>query len=715
MTRRRTKRKGMQKGTARMAGEPATRSHAIGPLGTALAGLMLGASWNLAGAHEIAVAGQISIADMHTISVVFEDELDSSAFHAISISGGIEVAEYSHVPDGPNLLLVELKESTPLVSGEVCTITVEDPAGGAPAQFSFEAFSLEGEVANIRESQLPGGGISTNVSGAPGWNLGDPIRIVPYFACSSAMGLLYAHRLTGDTSLLDDARRYLDWHGDHFEPDGTITDYTGRFPNYSSTGDFDSTDSYGALYLMLQWLYHQETEDFEYLREALPFLELAEQAMDLTYEPDNLTWAKPTYRVKYTMDNAEVVQGYFAAARLAEILGEEEFYSHSIERARLVREAVHSELFVDEPAPGRYGWAKSEGGTIHQGWEWEDYYPHATANEFAIFYTHTGTDPQGIAAWEAHREQFLPGGVPHPRASWAMPASALRMGDDAAFLAAMPRVLENHREWHYAHRSGHLIKLAWLTREVRVRVPEVKGHLAVRADFTDPAWRGAYRMRFHRLGELMGFDNRMTYEYPRASLDPHAVHTIYFLKEGRFLHLGIHARDRFITSAAERIDSDGLAPFSIRDALDPDVYHAIFYTFHPDEGSATIPVPHPAHLFKGENRARTAFEFLDGGNAPNNPDSRDTGYFLHLRIPLDHPSAGALPPGTRRFELGLRIADMDGTPGQEWPWGSGAEGRVMQLSKGTDLATSTSNMAELEAAIPESTSPTSDLWIITGR
>lgn len=681
--------------------------------GSLLAAAFLAGAWNSAGAHSINVAGQISLADLHTVSVVFEEELDDTASYGITINGGILVEDYSFVEGGPNLLLVHLDESTPLQATQVYTIQVTDPEGGPIAHFSFQAFSVESEVFNIRASQMPDGGISTNYSGAPVWNPNDPIRVVPYFACISGMGLVFAHRLTGEAALLDDVRSYLDWHSARFEPDGTITDYTGFYPNYNSTGDYDSSDSYGAFYLLLHWLLYQETEDLDYLSDSLPGLLNAAAAIDLTYEPDDLTWAKPTYKIKYTMDNAEVFQGYFAGARLAQVLGEEALYDEWIGRADAVREAIHTHLFVNTPSPGRYAMAMGSSGHIHDGWE--TYYPDASANEYAIYYTHLPGDAQAQSAWQSHKTRFMAGNVPDPGASWSLAAVAHRMEDRAAFLAAMPRIINNHRQYRYAHTSGGLLELAWLSRETRLRIPATEQSLPVGADFEDDAWRGAGRLRFHRFGGMVGFDNRETYEFPTPNPDPDALHTVYFLQEGSFLHVGLHARDRSITTAGDSGDSDGLSVLSIRDAADPDVIHTITHTFHPDAGAGTIPTPLPGSLFAQGSMAQAAYSFIGAGNTPNDPGDEDEGYFLHLRIPLDHPAAGGLQAGEQHFTFGLRIADMDGTPGESWPWDNGAFGRMMQLSEGLGVASYTVDRAELGEPMPEHNSVGPEMWMILGE
>ena len=71
--------------------------------------------------------------------------------------------------------------------------------------------------------------------------------------------------MKGDRSNLEAARLYFNWHAAHINPDSTIFDYTGTYPNYSSTGDYDSTDSYGALFLMALWQYYVATGDADFV------------------------------------------------------------------------------------------------------------------------------------------------------------------------------------------------------------------------------------------------------------------------------------------------------------------------------------------------------------------------------------------------------------------------------------------------------------------
>ena len=56
---------------------------------------------------------------------------------------------------------------------------------------------------------------------------------------------------------------------------------------------------------------------------------------------------------------------------------------------------------------------------------------------------------------------------------------------------------------------------------------------------------------------------------------------------------------------------------------------------------------------------------------------------MELRLDLSDPAlCGAPANPSLDITVGLRLADMDGTPGESWPWGNGAYGTMSQLSPG---------------------------------
>ena len=136
-------------------------------------------------------------------------------------------------------------------------------------------------------------------------------KVVPYFSCFTALGLL---ETDGNQETV---KKYINWHFAHINTSadvngvvGTIYDYYIENKDLSEepTDDYDSTDSYGALFLTLLRRYAEVTSDNALLTDNRDKIDLAAEAM-MSTELNGLTWAKPTYKVKYLMDNAEVIKG----------------------------------------------------------------------------------------------------------------------------------------------------------------------------------------------------------------------------------------------------------------------------------------------------------------------------------------------------------------------------------------------------------------------
>jgi len=171
---------------------------------------------------------------------------------------------------------------------------------------------IAAELPRLRGFQLPNGAIT--MYGIRG---GGRSKLTPYFSCSAALGLLAG----GD---IEAAGRYIQWHFNHLEQDGTIFDYTieveGGSSTETSTNDCDSVDSYAALFLILLDEYAKAGGDRALLEAHREDIARVVAAMDAMKQL-GLTYAKPNYKVFYLMDNCEVAAGYRAAASLWGMLG----------------------------------------------------------------------------------------------------------------------------------------------------------------------------------------------------------------------------------------------------------------------------------------------------------------------------------------------------------------------------------------------------------
>lgn len=636
------------------------------------------------------LASVTSLQDQRSVTLIFTGELNpataaSAANYGFTPARTVESAQVDGAAG--NIVHLRLTAASPLAEGtdyQARVLGGQDAWGQTlpVSSATFTAHSVQSEAVRIKRAQLPDGAISLSGPPTGTWVNGNPVRIVPYFACHAVEGLVSAWRMTGDRSNLESARLYFDWHASHMNPDSTIFDYTGTYPNYSSTGDYDSTDSYGALFLMALWHYYVATGDTDYVAGKWSTIGKAVAAMDLTLEPDNLTWAKPTYLIKYTMDNCEVFQGYFAAARLAETLGHAAEYQTWIGKAEAVKAALRADMWRGSDSPPRYAVHKGQG----LGEYWNAYYPGGMANDFAIMYAHQPSDARVQAAWQATRDQFLPGYVPDSGVSVFAAFAALRAGDSAGHAAAFASTQKRLRQSGYTNEAGLVLQLAAETRTAAAVVPAVQSAPVMDGLLDEAAWVPAGRLWFHRYGVMVGADNDETYDFPGNAIDPDGSTELSFVNLGRRLFVGVTARDRYLTSGESRADSDGISHLYIRDPMNAATLHDVSYTFFAD-GGAPVTGPTAAGALAALPPGSAAFTFLPGANTVNQSSDSDSGYRMELALDLSDPALGAFPAGpSLDLTFGLRIADMDGTPAQPWPWSNGAYGTMMQLSSGLAAA-----------------------------
>lgn len=509
-------------------------------------GLALGAALSLPAAalaaegtrdsNAAALAAQPSLWERNEVWIIFEEDLDPA------LAGGAgnfllqpphRVVSATPHPDAANVVRLELCPLDPLEADTVYTVRLAEGGEDFDPYYShttFTARSLPAELRHILGTQLPDGAIAINRSRETGWVRGVGVRIVPYFACMSAVALVKGYSITGDEQLLAAVRDYVDWHVAHFNEDDTINDYRGTYPNYPSTGDYDSTDSYGSLFIYLLWQYYMHTGDAGYIEAHYPNVLRAVNAIELTMEEDNLTWAKPQWHIKYTMDNVEVFQGYSAAAQIARVLGRTEDFAAFADKADKTREAVLGELYFADADPPRFSVGKDNGGEIFGGWE--VYYPDGMANDFVLAYLLPAGDERAAAAWSEGRSLFLRNNLPADDVEFFMSKAAHRHDDTLAYLLATARGSAKHARSDWSFNSGHLIRLAHQLRGYTAKVPLVED-----ASRGSVAWDQAMRLPLHPLGEALEADNRQVSRFDFAD----GFHVASLLRDGEGLALSVES------------------------------------------------------------------------------------------------------------------------------------------------------------------------------
>ena len=157
---------------------------------------------------------------------------------------------------------------------------------------------------------------------------GSYYKICPYFSNFAAVALLD----NPTKNNIQVVKNWIIWVFNHLNADGSIYDYYTNKINggtdYASIEalpdenipDYDSQDSYAATFLTLLRSYAETVpEEIPWLNSYSAKIELVGRAIyavtdDSTHKfsgdnNDGLCVAKPSYQVKYTMDNSEVYEG----------------------------------------------------------------------------------------------------------------------------------------------------------------------------------------------------------------------------------------------------------------------------------------------------------------------------------------------------------------------------------------------------------------------
>lgn len=237
---------------------------------------------------------------------------------------------------------------------------------------------------NIFDSVLPSGMLAMY----PVKDLGlkDKV-IVPYWAnlavCGMATELKFGN-YWDKKGLEYTAWNVLDWY--KYRQDsrtGYVQDYVydKTTKTESASGDMDSVDSYSATYLKALDCMYKATNNKTKLASYYDSAKLANQAIMSVMDVDGLTWAKPSYKIKYLMDNIEVVSGLDALSNIANTLNDSAFANKVKKFSNGVESAINKKMWNQKTLS--YDWAianEDDGKEIKYTTDWSIYYPDALEN-----------------------------------------------------------------------------------------------------------------------------------------------------------------------------------------------------------------------------------------------------------------------------------------------------------------------------------------------
>ena len=268
-------------------------------------------------------------------------------------------------------------------------------------------------------------------------------RISPYFANISAVGLIAA-----DTrASREGALRWMQWYLDHLNatssnvPANSVFDYVYNpvAKTETPTGDFDSVDSYASTALNLAYSAYAsgDTKLRGFVSKNIGMYEAV--AKILTYGAPtgvriqagsvdaDLTIAKPSYPIAYTMDNVEVYSGLADLARLEALLSRGARSAYYSSWAGTTKQAIMAKLW--NPTNNNWDWAYANPSNTNV------FYPQGTVQLWPIIFgVVTSTDPQAISTWaqfSASYPTWYAGGTPDSYPWVSMARAAQIMGESA--------------------------------------------------------------------------------------------------------------------------------------------------------------------------------------------------------------------------------------------------------------------------------------------
>ena len=297
----------------------------------------------------------------------------------------------------------------------------------------------------------------------------DKVAIRPYLANYAALGLVRATQVTGDSRYLQSAWRWLFWYRDHENAGGYVTDYSIQNTEEVSTGTMDSTDAYAGTFLYAAWAAWNTGHDTAALTALRPGITGAIRAIESTLDTDGLTWATPTYHVKYLMDEAEVYVGLRSAAALTSTLTDKATASRMTLEAKRLKSAVGA---LWNTTTISYDWAVHDTGA-HAVTNWSVFYPDALEQMWAVAFGLTDLKSESITTrfgalhpyWDAPAATWTANGQTQtveywPVAGWAYAVAGSPAQASLGAASIQSAALAASRAWPYNPGiAGQLIAL----------------------------------------------------------------------------------------------------------------------------------------------------------------------------------------------------------------------------------------------------------------
>lgn len=260
-------------------------------------------------------------------------------------------------------------------------------------------------------------GISPDVYGK--W---ENAKVVPYYSHAAVLGLMECDEVRNTFFGKEISLNYINWYISHMnEKDvngvkGTVYDYyifqsegkTVEVP----TEDYDSTDSYAALFIEVLDTYSR-VYDREFLKGKADTIGTLVDVMLSTYVNElNLTTAKTTYPMCYLMDNCEVYRGFICAESIyREYLNDKEKAEACGNYAGKVKQAILKAFWMEDKGIFTAG-AFENGKNAYATGDTTAFYPHGACQLYpVIFGVVQPNDKKAVEAYNYFKENYCLKGV----------------------------------------------------------------------------------------------------------------------------------------------------------------------------------------------------------------------------------------------------------------------------------------------------------------
>ncbi len=269
-----------------------------------------------------------------------------------------------------------------LLTGVLClcgTASAQSVNGGRsatsfPSLSNSEKAAVKNCLEIIRKCQLPDGAIvQLNRSG----QIGAPIWIAPYFANYAALALISDIERTKSVPEMGRIGKWLDWCAKHQSADGYWNDYEGTSVGYKNNEKVDAWDSSAAMFLLV-------TARFQKIGGKVKpaVVEAAKKSLrciEALCDDDGLTWATPTYKMKFLMDNVEVYAGLKSSIAFFDLVDAKDESRAATARADAMAKSLPGFWRPDEQL---YAYVLDEKGRYEGGLS--QAYPNGLAQLFGI-------------------------------------------------------------------------------------------------------------------------------------------------------------------------------------------------------------------------------------------------------------------------------------------------------------------------------------------